>query len=38
MIGENQDISLFLIENGFDVNLSDYDGNTPLHLMQNILI
>jgi uncharacterized protein len=29
--GENFDIALFLINNGFDVNMTDEDGNTALH-------
>jgi ankyrin repeat protein len=33
IVGENFDISLFLINNGIDVNTIDEDGNTPLHLI-----
>ena len=31
--GEKFDISIFLIKNGFNVNMTDADGNTSLHLI-----
>jgi uncharacterized protein len=33
IVGKNHDISLFLINNGIDVNMVDENGNTSLHLI-----